>query len=109
MSNTQIADALVVAETTVKTDVARIVTKLDLRDRAQAVVAAYPSGLIQPGRTTKGDIPGWYVSQNRNLRRYSVLVRVPHSQPPGLCGSVYRSAVTCPAAADWLTTLCGQR
>ncbi len=55
MSNTQIADALVVAETTVKTHVARIVTKLDLRDRAQAVVTAYPSGLIQPASTTKGD------------------------------------------------------
>ena len=51
MSNTQIADALVVAETTVKTHVARILAKLDLRDRAQAVVVAYESGLIQPGRT----------------------------------------------------------
>jgi DNA-binding NarL/FixJ family response regulator len=49
MSNTQIAHALVVAETTVKTHVARILAKLDLRDRAQAVVAAYESGLIQPG------------------------------------------------------------
>jgi len=51
MSNTQIADTLVVAETTVKTHVARILAKLDLRDRAQAVVVAYESGLIQPGRT----------------------------------------------------------
>ena len=48
LSSTQIAHALVVAETTVKTHVARILAKLDLRDRAQAVVA-YESGLIQPG------------------------------------------------------------
>ncbi len=36
---------------TVKTHVVRILAKLDLRDRAQAVVAAYESGLIQPGQT----------------------------------------------------------
>jgi DNA-binding NarL/FixJ family response regulator len=49
MSNTQISDTLVIAEQTTKTHVSRILTKLGLRDRAQAVVLAYESGLITPG------------------------------------------------------------
>ena len=50
LSNADIASELFVGEATVKTHVARIFSKLDLHDRAQAVVLAYESGLVQPGR-----------------------------------------------------------
>jgi DNA-binding NarL/FixJ family response regulator len=48
-SNAEITKTLVISETTVKTDAARILTKLQLRDRIQAVVYAYESGLLHPG------------------------------------------------------------
>ena len=49
LSNTEISDTLVIAEQTTKTHIGRILAKLDLRDRAQAVVLAYETGLITPG------------------------------------------------------------
>jgi DNA-binding NarL/FixJ family response regulator len=49
LSNTELASALTLSEATVKTHVARIFAKLGLRDRAQAVVLAYETGLVTPG------------------------------------------------------------
>jgi DNA-binding CsgD family transcriptional regulator len=48
----EIAAALFVSHGTVKTHVGRILTKLDLRDRVQAVVLSYETGLIRPGETS---------------------------------------------------------
>jgi DNA-binding NarL/FixJ family response regulator len=56
-SNAELAEELTLSEATVKTHVARIFAKLTLRDRAQAVVLAYETGLVSPGGTSGGS-PG---------------------------------------------------
>ena len=50
LSNAEIGRALVISESTAKTHVARVLMKLDLHDRAQAVVRAYEIGLVRPGQ-----------------------------------------------------------
>src|SRR5437773_2495435 len=49
LSNPEICEQLVISEATAKTHVARILQKLDLRDRVQAVIYAYETGLVAPG------------------------------------------------------------
>ncbi|MFF0445003.1 response regulator [Streptomyces sp. NPDC004609] len=58
LSNNELAVELTLSEATVKTHVARIFAKLTLRDRAQAVVLAYETGLVSPGEAARGSGPG---------------------------------------------------
>jgi DNA-binding NarL/FixJ family response regulator len=51
MTNAEIAEQLTLGETTVKTHLGRVLTKLGVRDRVQLVVVAYEAGIVRPGRT----------------------------------------------------------
>ena len=55
LANDKIARSLVVSEATIKTHVNRILAKLNLRSRVQAVVLAYESGLIRPGEGAQAE------------------------------------------------------
>jgi DNA-binding NarL/FixJ family response regulator len=57
LSNAEIARSLVIGETTAKTHVTRILTKLQLRDRAHAVIYGYETGLVRPGES--GALETW--------------------------------------------------
>lgn len=74
LSNAELASRLFLSPTTVKSRVGRILSKLDLRDRVQAVVFAYETGLITPGRA-----PAGLISSGRS--------RSANGQPVGRCGS----------------------
>jgi DNA-binding NarL/FixJ family response regulator len=65
MSNTEISDALAIAAETTKSHVKRILAKLGLRDRAQAVVIAYESGLVTPGGLPLGGEVVEHLAGNR--------------------------------------------
>lgn len=81
MNNEEIAAALVVSEATVKTHLHHTMTKLDLRSRAQAVVVAYESGLVTPGRPQPGPEPAGPTTPHHGSAARTGAPLPPHSRP----------------------------
>ena len=93
-SNTETAAALHLAETTVKTHLSRILTKLELRDRAQAIVFAYETRLVQPRLRPLRDRLGTRVTPVQALAEQNIRTVSPATLGvPTLAG---RTAVPCP-------------
>jgi DNA-binding NarL/FixJ family response regulator len=107
LSNAEISDTLVIAEQTTKTYVGRILAKLNLRDRAQAVVVAYETGLVTPGGSGQ--------DRNEHHRQLFIYAVVSSPQrrrmavsasPNTVCAAMPRIRITMMIAVRSVMSLC---